>query len=240
MDNRYEEVPEKKSFGSVMKGLGKYFKNVFGGFIDGFKYNSMKLPALLVAIPGLLIGFFLVLHYNTISQLSYTFQEYNIQDFKIYTYYFPGVPFDATAISIFLIMLFGILNVFNALSMSGKKNLGSVVTATVFTAIMIILSIYYVYCVLYYKSIAYTSSDEIKSLIAAGENPGVYIDSARNDLGELDYIGRYVYQINPQLEKFTSSYIASITSIIVCDVISVVGVVLGFIYYDRTYEKVDR
>lgn len=237
MDDRYEEVPEKKSFGSVMKGIGKYFKNVFGSFIDGFKYNNMKLPAILVAIPGLLIGFFLVLHYNTISQLSFTFQQYNIKEFKVFTYYFPGVPFDATAISIFLIMLFGILNVFNALSMSGKKNLGSVVIATVFTALMILLSVYYVYCVLYYKSIAYETLEEAK---AAGANAGVYIETAKNQFGEVDYIGKNVYQINAKLGDFTSSYIASITSVIVCDVISVVGVVLGFIYYDRTYEKVDR
>ena len=69
-DNRYEEMPEKKSVGKI---IGTYFKNVFGSFIDGFKYNNMKLAALLVAIPGLVIGFFLVAHAAAVGQMDFTF-----------------------------------------------------------------------------------------------------------------------------------------------------------------------
>ena len=221
-DNRYEEMPEKKSAG---KALGNYFKNVFGGFIDSFKYNNMKLAALLVAIPGLVIGFFLVVHAAAVGQMDFTFQQFNEEYNTMYQYKLPAMPFDATGISIFLIMLFGILNVFNALTMSGKKNLGSVVIACVFTGIMILLSAYYVYAAIVYNK--FTST-------------GYYIETAVNTDGFTDVIEATILKTNPNLSDFTDNYMISIISIIVCDVLSVAGVVLGFINYDRTYEKVDR
>lgn len=221
-ENRFEEMPEKKSVG---KSLGEYFKKVFGSFIDGFKYNNMKLPALLVAIPGLIIGFFLIFHAAAIAQMDFTFQEYSYEYEKQYMYNLPFMPFDATGIAVFLLMLFGILNVFNALSMSGKKNLGSVVIATVFTAIMVIISAYYIYAIIIYNK--FTSD-------------GFYIYEATNQDGFVDILDKTIVKKNPSLSEFTSNYLASMVSIIICDVASIVGVVIGFINYDRTYEKVDR
>lgn len=233
-DNRYEEMPEKKSAGKV---LGNYFKSVFGGFLDSFKYNNMKLASLLVAIPGLVIGFFLVAHASTLNQIDFTFEFYNEQYFSFDKYTLPQIPFDASAISVFLIMLFGILNVFNALSMSNKKNLGSVVISTVFTGIMVVLSAYYVYAVLLYKNFAF---ETVADAAAAGETAGIYVETAKSTLGTVDTIGEYIHKINGSLGDFTANYLTSIVSIIVCDVLSIIGVVLGFINYDRTYEKVDR
>jgi hypothetical protein len=221
-DNRYEEMPEKKN---VLKAMGGYFKKVFGTFIDGFRYNNMKLAALLVAIPGLVIGFFLVAHAAAVSQMDFTFERYSDMYDTMYQYNLPQMPFDATGIAIFLLMLFGILNVFNALSMSGKKNLGSVVIATVFTVIMIILSAYYIYAAMVYNT--FTST-------------GYFIDTAVNQEGYTDVINDTIIRANENLGEFTNNYLTSIISIIVCDVLSVAGVVLGFINYDRTYEKVDR
>ena len=221
-DNRYEEMPEKKSVGKI---LGTYFKNVFGSFIDGFKYNNMKLAALLVAIPGLVIGFFLVAHAAAVGQMDFTFEKYSAVYDTMYQYKLPAMPFDATGIAVFLLMLFGILNVFNALSMSGKKNLGSVVIATVFTVIMVILSAYYIYAAMVYNT--FTST-------------GYYIETAVNQDGYTDVINATIIRANDNLAEFTNNYLTSIISIIVCDVLSVAGVVLGFINYDRTYEKVDR
>ena len=134
-------------------------------------------------------------------------------------------------------MLFGILNVFNALSMSNKKNLGSVVISTVFTGIMVLLSAYYVYAVLLYKNFAFETAADVA---AAGETAGIYVETAKSTIGTVDTIGEYIYKINGSLGDFTANYLTSIVSIIVCDVLSVIGVVLGFINYDRTYEKVDR
>ena len=221
-NNRYEEMPEKKSIG---KAIGQYFKKVFGTFIDGFKYNNMKLAALLVAIPGLVIGFFLVAHAAAVGQMDFTFQLYNETYNTLYVYNLPNMPFDATGIAIFLLMLFGILNVFNALTMSGKKNLGSVVIATVFTVVMILLSAYYVYAAIVYNK--FTST-------------GYYISEAVNNDGYTDIIEQTIIKKNASLSEFTNNYLISVISILVCDVLSVAGVVLGFINYDRTYEKVDR
>ena len=197
----------------------------------------MKLAALLVAIPGLLIGFFLVVHADTVNAIDYSFQFWNEEYFTFDEYTLPQVPFDATGISLFLIMLFGILNVFNALSMSSKKNLGSVVISCIFTGIMILLSAYYIYCVIIFKQFAYESQEAIA---AAGDTAGIYVGTATSKLGTVDEINKYIAKEVPNLAGFTASYMASIISIVVCDVLSVVGVILGFIKYDRTYEKVDR
>ena len=225
-NNRYEETPEKKSAGDVFAAIGRYFKTVFLGFIDSFKYNNMKLAAILTALPGLIIGFFLVAHANTVNQMTffYTFSDY--QKFTQYDVMYPGMPFDATAICIFLLMLFGILNIFTAVSMSGKKNLGSVVTATVLTGLMLLLSVYYIYAMLYYKSI---SSEANAIYVQTG------ITSSGKEIWELKYVN------NPTgLATFNDNYLISMISIIVSNVFSIAGVVLGFINYDRTYEKVDR
>ena len=85
-DNRYEDVPEKENgFKKFLKACGTYFKNVFGAFLDGFKYNNMKLAAILVAIPGLVIGFFLVAHAQAVGQMSFIFSRYSDTYDKFYT-----------------------------------------------------------------------------------------------------------------------------------------------------------
>ncbi|RAZ93470.1 hypothetical protein DK853_40115, partial [Klebsiella oxytoca] len=56
----------ENKFLKVLKMIGHYLKDVFLNFKESFKYNNMKLPALLIAIPGLLLGFFLNFHYNVV------------------------------------------------------------------------------------------------------------------------------------------------------------------------------
>ena len=225
-NNRFEETPKKASVGDAFKVIGRYFKTVFLGFIDSFKYNNMKLAAILTALPGLLIGFFLVAHANTVNQMTFFYQFKNYQTMEAYNKMYPGMAFDATAISIFLLMLFGILNIFTAVGMSGKKNLGSVVTATVFTTLMLILSAYYLYAIFYYKTIS---------------NPdnAIHVQTGITATGQEIWEDKYVN--NPTgLAIFNNYYLASVISILISDVFAVAGVVLGFIHYDRTYEKVDR
>ena len=227
-NDRFEPVPEKEGVGAK---LGKYFKNVFGGFIDSFRYNNMKLAAMLVAVPGLIIGFFLIAHANTINQIAFEFNGFGEFDgvYEEYKASFPGMPFDATGIVLFVMMLFGILNVFTSLNMSGKKNKGSVIVATVFTAIIVLCTVYYVYCVFYYKKIT-TTGDYVGTVTA--KTPSGKYDLVINDTKVLATGEGY--------DKFESNYLVSIISIIICDILSIAGVVLGFINYDRTYEKVDR
>lgn len=76
--NRYEEVPQKENkFAKAMKTLGHYFKFVFIDFINSFKYNNMKLAAILFAMPGILLGFFMFAHVPTIRHVTVS---YNTED----------------------------------------------------------------------------------------------------------------------------------------------------------------
>jgi uncharacterized membrane protein YidH (DUF202 family) len=196
--NRYEEVPQKENaFKKILKTLGKYFKEVWLNFLEGFRYNNMKLPAILVAIPGIFIGFFLGLHSEVVTYIDYALDA---QRTEFYVF-----SFDFSAMCLFILMLAGILNIFSALQMSGKKNLSSVIKALIGTTIIVVAGILYLIAVFVYMNMINSGVKELES----------------------DY-------------SFGAVWWVSIISIIVSMVVSVAGVVLGFIRYDRTYEKVDR
>ena len=307
--NRYEETPKKENpFLKALKIFGKYWATVFKDFIRSFKYNNMKLPAILVAIPGLLLGFFISFHYPTINSLSYnyietgssiqtvvddatspkeiTFTNFDVEGLKatkivviydenkteettsetdlvfniegtgavvegvtgdklnkfaltidgsdatvVYNLESSGrdvqlsfkisknsttytlteqitktlLGFDYSAIVLFVLMLAGIMNIFFASNMSSKKNLGSVVTATVSTGIIWVCGILYIVAIF----ISYSGFASGKITSSTG----------------------WVWDINK---------IISLASVIISMLVSAVGVVLGYIFYDRTYEKIDR
>ena len=54
---------------NIFSGFVKYLYYLVFDFINSFRYNNMKLSAILVAVPGILIGFFLNSHANTILNL---------------------------------------------------------------------------------------------------------------------------------------------------------------------------
>ena len=69
--NRYEEVPQKENkFVKGLKAFGSYWKFVFLDFFRSFKYNNMKLAAILFALPGILLGFFMFAHVPTIRHVT--------------------------------------------------------------------------------------------------------------------------------------------------------------------------
>lgn len=200
--NRYEEVPQKENvFAKIFKTLGSYFANVFKDFITSFRYNNMKLAAILVAVPGVFLGFFLHWHAIVVNQVAYRTGQFDEAGNAI----LYGMPFDFTGLVLFILMLFGILNIFSSVTMSNKKNLGSVVTCTITSTVIVIAGALYLYALFTF---------------IAGYNNGSI----------------------PMKTEFTLdvNWIISIISIIISMVASVAGVVLGFINYDRTYEKVDR
>ena len=213
--NRFDDVPEKQNvFVKIFTTFGKYLRNVFFDFINSFKYNNMKLPALLVAAPGIFLGFFLGFHSKVIGPITYNMSYYTSNGERGACTY--KIAFDYGGIVLFILMLLGILNIFGAVSMSGKKNLGSVILCTISTVAIVILSALYLYALSVYNEGASTA------VKVAGEK------------SELCYI--------PLTEKFKpdSNWTWSILSIVVSCVTSVAGCILGFIFYDRTYEKVDR
>lgn len=195
-------------FGSI----GRLFKNLFLDIKTSFVYNKMKLAALLVGVPGVLLGFFISPHRAVIDSAAFFSNEeaYKIlADIKgpfngpvIYT------ANDMTAICFFLLMLLGILNLFTAVGLSGKKNLGSVVTATVSTVLMfgtVALYLFYLFMSVTYVNTGY--------IMPSGAHAGV-------NVGSMDFI----------------LVMISCVGSVVC---SIIGCILGFINYDRTYKKSD-
>jgi hypothetical protein len=201
--SRYEEVQKKQNpFVKALKAFGTYLKFVVRDFIASFKYNNMKLAGWLIAIPGVFIGFFLEFHYVCVSQMS--FKVIDPETFEPYEY----IGFDYTGIVFFILMLFGILNIFTAASVMKKKNLGSVIVATITSAVILIMGGLYLGAIFIYNG-----------LVVSGE-------------------------IAPASGDWTltgdTNFMMAIITVVVSILSSVVGVVLAFIKYDRTYEKVDR
>lgn len=194
---------EKKTKKNPLSYFATYLGNLWFDFRTSFKYNNMKLAAILVAVPGVFLGFFLGFHANVVNNMSFNTAYYDAELDQIVTGSLLK-PFDFSGIALFLMILFGILNIFTAVTMSGKKNLGSVVLATITTACIVIFGGLFLFTVFYYSS-----------LLGAGK-----ISSDNN-----------FYDMN---------FVMSIASVIISMVCSVIGIVLGFINYDRTYEKVDR
>lgn len=113
------------------------------------------------------------------------------------------LPFNYSGMILFILMLCGILNIFFALSVSGKKNLGSVVKSSIATAGIIVCAILYIVAIVATESAI--RSGDLKTNVAT---------------------------------VMDSNAILSITFIVLSVVISIAGCVLGFIYHDRNYEKV--
>ena len=217
--SRYEEVPKKEGkVGKAFKNFGKYLKTVGKSIVESFKYNKMKLPAFMLGIGGIIIGLFLTVHAATIKQLTFTYSYVVEESGELvkYTAMLPGMPYDYTGIVIFILMLLGILNIFIALSFNSKQNKGSVVSATIITLVMIGLTAAYVYAVMYFKQY---------------HDTGITVEG---ELYQLDIAGGG-YEAN-----FLANYMSSIVVLIIADVLSAVACVLGFIHYDRAYEKGDR
>jgi hypothetical protein len=206
-NNRYEEVEKKENkFVAALKGFGKYLARVWKDFIASFRYNNMKLAGWLIAVPGIFIGFFLKWHAPTVKQLAFNYSTVVGEDIVTKSY----IGFDFTGIALFVLMLAGILNIFGAASVMGKKNLGSVVRATIFTGIIVVCGALYLFAIFYYNSLVQKG---IINVTTDGSAWSIWSDT---------------------------NFVMAIISIIVSMVSAVAGCVIGFIKYDRTYEKVDR
>lgn len=210
--SRYEPVPQKeKKGGKALKSFGAYLKAVFKSIIESFQYNRMKLPALLLAIGGVLIGLTLTTHATTIKQLTFTYSTV-VEDGGVLTkttQLLPGMAYDYTGIVIFILMLLGILNIFIALNFSGKKNLGSVVSGIIVTVLMIGLTAAYAYALFYFKGAVET---------------GVMVDGKNV---QLTIAG------NGYEKYFLPNYMKSLIIIGVADGLSLIACVFGLIHCDK-------
>jgi len=206
-NNRYEEVEKKQNkFVLALKGFGKYIARVWKDFIASFKYNNMKLAGWLIAVPGIFIGFFLQWHAPAVKQMAFNHSQ--LVNGKIRE--INELGFDYTGLILFILMLAGILNIFGAASVIGKKNLGSVVRATIFTGIIVICGALYLYAIFFYDSLVQKGTIKVNT----------------------DGTAWSIWQ--------DTNFIMAIISVVVSMVCAVIGCIIGFIKYDRTYEKVDR
>ncbi len=200
MENKKQENSQKAPK-SLWRSFGRYIKFIFFDFFTSFKYNKMKLPGFLVAIPGIFLGFFLTFHIPVVNNFSFKADSY-VNGSLVTTEYFP----DISALVLFVLVLFGILNLFTAFNMMSKKNLGSVITATITTVIIVAAGAIYLVMLFLYVSLC---------------QQGIVV--------------------LPDGATFTwsTNYLMSMLSVIISMVCSVAGVILGFIFYDRNYKKVN-
>ncbi|MDE7263518.1 MAG: hypothetical protein K2N64_02510 [Anaeroplasmataceae bacterium] len=120
-----EKVVANNTFGSYLYGI-------WYNFIDSFRYNPCKLAGILVALPGLFIGFFLGFHSNVTFLVNNQIHEA-----------------DFSGLLMFILVLMGCINIFNGVTLSSKRNLGSVVISTVCSAIIIVCGILWIQKIFY-------------------------------------------------------------------------------------------
>ena len=180
--------------------LVKFFKDFWFDFLASFKYNNMKLSGILICVPGVFLGFFIVFHYNIITNLAFPVEWVEINGIVQP----EPVMKDLSALYYFALTICGTLNLFTGVTVMGKKNLGSVVGATVTTSLILIFSACYLYLLfmcLYYQSTG--------------------------------------FQPAKPLNVFSVDFIMVMVSVGISIVSSVLGVILGFKNYDRSYNKRD-
>lgn len=239
--NRYEEIEKKESVGSRIL---KYFKGLGYDFIASFKYNDLKLASWLIIIPGAIFGFFLRWHSAVCSSVTFATV---VPDPKngLETLKYKDM-IEAEGVYLFVSMLCAIMLIFLGFNLSSKKNLGSVISCTIATLLMAVFGGLYFYWVIVYIGGVDAYMDKFEAATKYLRDNGVAeadIDAQAQLLlstkGSDFYIGTNGIFAKSRVE-IDSNFILSLGSIILCVVSSAVGCVLGFIKYDRTYQKVDR
>lgn len=109
-----------------------YLYGIWYNFIDSFRYNPCKLPGILIALPGLFIGFFLGFHSNVIFLVN------NVKNES-----------DFSGLLMFILVLMGCINIFNGVTVSSKRNLGSVIVSSVCSIAIIVCGIFWIQKIFY-------------------------------------------------------------------------------------------
>lgn len=116
-----EVQPAKNAEPKKQNAFVKLLDDWWYNFKDSFKYNPCKLAGILVALPGLFMGFFLGVH----SQILFLDNDY----YGLY---------------MFLMVLLGCINVFNGVTLMSKKNLGTVITSALCSAVIAVVGILWI------------------------------------------------------------------------------------------------
>ena len=114
--------------------VAKFFKDWWIGTVDSFKYNPCKLAGILVALPGVFIGFFLGFHSGVTFFVN---QNAGESDFS--------------GLLMFVLVLMGCINIFNGVTLMGKRNLGSVITSALCSLIIVVCGVFWIERIFYSK-----------------------------------------------------------------------------------------
>ncbi len=136
-----QNTTEQATVEKKNKGLGQYFKNVWLSFLDTFQYNPCKLPGILIALPGLFLGFFLSFHS------------------KVRIYVEDG-QLNLSGFYMFIMVLFGCINIFNGVTFSSKRNLGSLIISIICSLIIAVFGVLWIVAIA--NTFVLTSSGRIE------------------------------------------------------------------------------
>ena len=114
--------------------VAKFFRDWWIGTVDSFRYNPCKLAGILVLLPGVFIGFFLGFHSGVTFFVNADAGE---QDFS--------------GLLMFVLVLMGCVNIFNGVTLMGKRNLGSVIVSSLCSAIIVICGVFWIERIFYSK-----------------------------------------------------------------------------------------
>lgn len=182
-----DEQPSK-NFGKIFL---EYIKGIGYNIRDAFKYNHCLLPGLLILLPGLFIGFFLGIHA------------------KVIFYQKPG-ELDFSGLLMFLLVLFGCVNIFNGVTFISKKNLGTIVISAVCSGVITVSGVFWIQKIFYSKWLIDTGV-----LTPAGLEEGQ----------------KAVYTMN-------STVWLSIIAVALSIICSIAGCILGYFMRNKNYKKV--
>ncbi|MDE7095448.1 MAG: hypothetical protein K2O23_03070 [Anaeroplasmataceae bacterium] len=130
--NEAVSTPDVKKNPAKKNTFLSYLYGIWYNFIDSFRYNPCKLAGILIALPGLFIGFFLGFHSNVIFLVN------NVKN-----------EADLSGLLMFILVLMGCINIFNGVTVSSKRNLGSVIVSTICSAVIIVCGIFWIQKIFY-------------------------------------------------------------------------------------------
>lgn len=110
----------------------------FGDIGRAFKYNPSIIAGLFIAVPGILIGLFINIHYYVSTQVLTATADIHEYWATLGVTLTQPVENDFSSAVLFIMMIAGCLNIFTAVNTANKKNLGSAVTSLILTIIIII------------------------------------------------------------------------------------------------------
>lgn len=162
----------KNPFVRVCYSFVMFIAVAFLDFIASFKRNPIKIGAWLIAIPGVFIGFLMNFELDTV----YTFTEAN-----------------KAPLCMFILVLCGMINIFEAFSITKNRDFASILIATVLALVITVSGVIYI----------------------------LDINKTVNDLDE----------------TLTSNAVKSFITIGGSILLSIVGVVIAWIFRDKNYKK---